>query len=440
MMSAPDLLLQEVADQVARDTGSTEISSPEENERAIFGIPFPSLSLCWFYGINVWVLGRILELFGQEGCCKSSMLFEMSRWHAAYNGVSTILENENKDAAVLANSIYETHEIRQRVRMHPTDTLQDWMKGVNHWTNRFDEKCKDPAIGYTFPFLLGLDSLTATADEEQLAKVKASGTTDRSFPIEALKMSSFFKGFPSRMRSRPWTFAATNHLKPGTDSAGRPKDNVPGGKAMKFMASVRVKMSKIGDVKSNSKNGVKIQLQLVKNSLAPGGRKLQVDMLWRNVEGEDGMFHQETYWDWDAATIWMLLEIHKTDKSLWNRIKEVVDFGEATQKRVYSKVLGIPKDKPVSWSVAGNMLEHRPDLLEKLYPLLMISRGRPFVPGTDFKVEVKKIIRETKPTAPPMPDRILIGNAYTGAADEDTEVVGSVADISAEPDDYEDDL
>jgi RecA/RadA recombinase len=437
-----DTLIDAIVAKVAQETGSDDIVSADDMDKRIVGIPFPSFALSYLFGMTVWVLGRITELFGQEGSCKSSFLFEIMRWHAAQEALITLVENENKDAAILMKSLLANPRFAKRVKSHPTNSLQDWQKAITFWTNQItDVQAKH---GKLFPYCLGLDSLTATADEETIDKINSTGNADRGFAIEAYKISKYCKTLPDRMRQKPWSFIATNHLKPGTDAAGRPQDNVPGGKAMKFMASLRVKMVRVKDVDTNQFGGVRIKFQIIKNSLAPSKRSIEAEMKWRSYEYSPGVFRQQTYWDWDQATIDILLHTQTFNKTLWKQIQDVVDLHPANQKTIWSKALGIPKTHPVKYSVAGNMLENRPDLLDQLYPLFMISRYCPYEPGVDFDKMLKRLEKgRNKPYYMAETDRALVGNSsvadnFEGDVDAAMDAVPNRQVSEAELKDYSD--
>lgn len=369
---------------IVAETGRDDILVASEVERRAVGIPLPSLSLAYLLASTVWPLARVSELYGQEGSLKSSLLFEIIRWHCLYDGYGIIGENENKLPEVLINSILGVQG--NRVRITETSTLQEWQRVLTNWTARISAESEKLYGAYVYPVVYGIDSLWGTMSEGALAKIDKEGHSSRAFPEEALLISSYMKTTVSRFRARPWSLIFTNHLKPGSDAAGRPQDNVPGGKAVKFHATTRLKMVKLRATETTTHGGVRVEITTIKNSNGPGRRKIEADMVWRCIPDPDnpGVFKQETYWDWDAATIDMLISFTKTSKTVWNNINKIVDLRPQAMRRVSSKALGIPHDKPISYSKAGALLEARRDLVYQLYSVLMVSQHKHYRSGESY--------------------------------------------------------
>ena len=61
-----------------------------------------------------------------------------------------------------------------------------------------------------------------------------------------------------------------------------------------------------------------------------------------------------------------------------------------TQKKAYSSELNIPKESPVGYRAIGAKLEQRPDLLDKLYPLLGIAIRPVWDQSVPFLVAVNR--------------------------------------------------
>jgi RecA/RadA recombinase len=194
---------------------------------------------------------------------------------------------------------------------------------------------------------------------------------------------------------RPIIFAATNHLKMFTDRNGYPQRNLPGGKSLKFMESLELELQRVGEIKTNTKTGLKIKIKAFKNCVGDSKRSIVVPFVWEYDDSDPtlglsvNMRQQWTMWDWCTASINLLLAIKAKDKARWEKIEEIVDIrpkrADSETSEVWSNVLGVASSEAVSRHILGCMLEERPDLLERLYRVLDIRQGRFFRAGMNYQ-------------------------------------------------------
>lgn len=408
-------IFSEMVDEVIKETGRADILGPDQAERAIVGLPYPSLALAYLYQNSVLPLGRVHQLVGEEGSCKSSYLYEWFRWNLIYGGMNVLFENENKGAPDMLNSIlgYNKNWIR-RTTIHPTNSSDDWQKGITFWIQAASKKFtgtkgepdptdiwdvelrrkRETGPGWIAPFMMGVDSFTATETEEVQEKIEKSGTGGRGFPVMALSIASYCRTLPAKLRNKPITIVGTNHQKPSQDYQGRPIVRIPGGKAIKFMETTRTEMTRGALYKANDGGGIRLKMRCMKNALGQTRREIEVDMLWKHLILEDGRHIQLTWWDWPSATIMMLVKYKTNYKSIWNQINEVVDLHPLPGRRIWSKELGFDGSaEAVSYSKLGMELEKRTDLVKKLYPILRIKERVAFRPGEDYRDTMAKAIR-----------------------------------------------
>lgn len=405
-----------MTESVIGDAGiNSGIVTSEQSEKMIVGIPMPSLAACFLFQHDVLTLGRNIMLIGLPGACKSALLTEFYRWVLLHKGQAIHCETENKDSPDLRNSLLN-YDVRLMRRMiyQPADTQEDWMAAIEKWVDaaekRFSKvirrkkskkkqgetadayrtrtapKRMDGNPGWIYPMIFGVDSLTATSSDATVQAIRDKGAPERRWPIEASKLSDWAKTLAGKMRGRPFILGSTNHLKPGQDERGMPKDNVPGGKAMRFMNSVELKMVKIGRIKTAACSGNMIKITCIKNALGQGDFSIVVALKWWWEIDANGNAVQRTVWDWDTATIDCLLAQKAVEASRWRDINEIVDLHAADggKRTIWSKTLGIPSSSPVRYAEAGKILESRRDIVEALYPLLHIKPRTKFTPGTDY--------------------------------------------------------
>lgn len=378
--------------KAADKLGRNDISIGTEAEALIVGLPLPALCLRYLYQSTVLPLSRIHHLTGEEGSCKSSYMYEMMRWHMVYGGGVAFMENENKDSPTLRHSILQWNErwIR-RIEKIPTRSLEEWQSALTHFlTIAKEQQDADGGPGRTVPIMFALDSLMSTGPEEEIKKILETGHASRNFALAALLISQYMKTMPNQIRDYPFSVVSTNHLKPSTDFQGRPTANIPGGKSVKFMETYEIEMKKAPspDIDLVDYGGLRVKFTSRKNSLGPSRKQIIAELLWWNdVDPTDGMMKQQTAWDWDSASISLIMSFKKAKgkMKIYNNIKDIVHIVVTNEGKRMAKCAQLNITEPVHFREIGAALERRPELLSQIYPQLGIATYGTFEPGTDYR-------------------------------------------------------
>jgi RecA/RadA recombinase len=354
------------------------------------GIPLPALALRYLFQITAIPLSRIVQLIGEEGSAKSAFLTEMARWVLLHDGLYFFAENENKDTRTLRSSLLSWEDkLIKRVVDQPTKYMEAWQM----FLTRSIESAKHLQMlktgpGRTIPILFGVDSLTGTASKATIDKVIAQGFASKSYADVAYLVAQWMRCTPELIGNFPFLFVATNHAKPAKDDMGNPIYNVPGGKGTKFMETFEFLLKRVGDLKKANTKGIRIRFKNMKNSLGPGRKTIEANMLWQIIPHGEG-FRQMTAWDWHTASIEML-QTFETEAKTRDAIKDVtgIRVTSVSKKLCYSDLLGAgDKSNPISYFQMSQILETRPDVLAKLYPVLHITPCVPFAPGHDYWIQ-----------------------------------------------------
>jgi RecA/RadA recombinase len=358
------------------------------------GLPLPALALRYMFQANIFPLGRVWQLAGLEGSCKSALLIELMRWHMLFGGGGFVAENENKDAEVLRHGVLEYNDdwISKRLAVIHTDSLNGWQavltQQIDVYAALMDKK---GGPGRTVPIAMGVDSLTATDTQANIDKVSKDGFASRGYSEQANLISRYMRSLVSRMRNYPFSVIGTNHMKPATDYLGRPTHNIPGGKAVPFMATFMIESTRITDIDTENYAGIRLGLKMAKNSMGPSRRWIEVEFLWWwGTDPETGLPRQNFYWDWDTASIEMLLAFEdriKGKKTLFKQIQAITGLEPIkSKKKAFSKVLGLPTEADaIPYRDFARLLESREDLMSQIYPLLGIAVYPYFKAGVDFR-------------------------------------------------------
>lgn len=391
-----DSMYGQMRETAKRELGRDDVTVSAESESRLVGLPLPSLAARFLFQSTVWPLSRIIQFAGPEGSCKTALLSELYRWHCVYGGGGVHCENENKDAAVLRNSILQYNPLwLSRINVIPTESLEEWQKALT--LNVFGFKALldvEGGPGRTVPLCMGVDSLTSTDTKRLIAQTAKDGYASLGYAEQANLISRYMRQFiVGALRGYPFTVAGTNHIKAAMSQGpvipGQPpKKNIPGGKAVPFMATFLCETERIKDISTKAYDGIRIKIKATKCSIGASRKAIELEMLWWwQHDGPGGEPRQHHVWDWDAAAIELLLKYAtmKNKQYMHDALMGVVDLHPSSGKKVWSQALGIPSGKPIDYRAAGALLEQRVDLLEQLYPILGIAKNYYFQPGLDYR-------------------------------------------------------
>jgi RecA/RadA recombinase len=413
---SPDAAMTAIVDKMSAESDGRKIMSSAEAEAMVCGIPLPCLVLRYLLQQDVLPLSRQVMIYGDPGSAKSALLSEFYRCFMINSGLPVHIENENKDGPDLRNSLlYADANFAKRIRVEQTNTQEEWMKAIQRWVStyeaqfakiegrkkkakkrddetaaEFKERTKrkvfSDKLGYIYPFIIGLDSLTATSSEGTQQKIKDEGAPTNRFQEEAKFLSDFGKRLPDLFRDKPAVLVTVNHRKDKVDSkTGFVGDRIPGGNAMRYMNSTEIRTERISNIDQADYGGIRVRLKIAKNSLGPTGLSAVVTFKWwYEKDPMTGLGVQRSGWDWDSATIDLLLDYGKKLASRRNAVRDVVDINPASARKVWSKTLGIPASKPVDFAKAGAMIEANPEILAGLHDVLHIKTRAKFVPGIEY--------------------------------------------------------
>lgn len=360
------------------------------------GIPMPALAPRYLFQRTCLPLSRTVMFSGEEGSGKSALLYEMMRWFLTHGGVVIFDENELKDAALMRGAVLQWNKKHLgRIQKYESTCIEEWQSFFTaNLTSAKKLQTAKGGIGKTVPILFCLDSLMSTDTRAVIKDVEDVGHTSQKFAYAAGLITKWSRTLPRAMKDFPFMFMATNHLKPGTDSMGRPKNTTPGGKSMKFCESAELEMVKFGDLNTEHEQGLQVKLTARKNSLGASRKTIMVNLLWHTTP--DGS--QYSAWDWHHASIALILSFEEVR---WrrNELYEACGIRVADQKKktAYSDILGVSKDNAVPFRQLSGILETRQDILNKLYAIMGILPCKAYEAGQDYaalKLEAKKLAEE----------------------------------------------
>lgn len=278
-----DFFKQEVEKDGVRVMSAGEIEDPNPNRSGSFNldydlvVPFPE--------------GRITEIFGPEGCCKTTLILEILG-QALLRGKKCLYVNMEKNLNLslmqtvrpLRPFLEEAIENMRAARYNETKPHPDcplWIVNARNGEQGLEAMRR---FSQMVPHgIAALDSIDAAQPEAVLAG-----------EIGEMKMGNLAKLMSDAMRKliadaeiNKVALLFVNQVRQKMTMYGDPNDT-PGGLAMKYYASQRIKLMKPGkddviqDTTDGEKIGIVIRYKIVKNKLAPDGNEGEFHILLKN--------------------------------------------------------------------------------------------------------------------------------------------------------------
>lgn len=389
-----------------RNNGRDDTLVADEADKVLIGLPLDALSKRYVFMNDCLILGRVIQIEGWQQQRKSTLLFELFRWHARqpFQGGGEYLLTEPRDQPDLRRAILGP-ELYGSVRLHQCRTTEAWQTCGVQFIKRLAKRYGD-AAACPFPVMLGLDSMAGVTHEAAYKKVWKDGHASVGFGIDANLNNTYFKAVFYDAADWPLTWVFTNHLRAGQDAMGNYVERTPGGVTIHFAVTWELKLRVIYDYNYASKVGKRVVIEVVKNSSGPrSGHRLEVDVL----HGFDDNGEQWMDWDWHGATTTLLLGYGQSKNPAWPSLKRQIDEivcledhggrgnhddEHAGDRRVSCPALGLTK---VHYDEAGRAIEENAPIREALDMLFGIRKRIPFRPGVPYNKQLQDARRAARP-------------------------------------------
>jgi hypothetical protein len=337
----------------------------KESDLYLTGILLKPLSLRWLFDSNVFPVSKLLRIYGEPRSQKSTLSYEFMRLFGdAGCEVLGYVENESgKYSPSMLKSILGKYEYL----ITNTATCEEAQMALNGMRKEFQRLCPDRDKLACFV----LDSLFGTSSEDKHKQLNKLDHTEKSYPVEANKWSSFLQTYTAELLGWPIAFIMTNHAKldiNDTRSFNGPGQRTPGGSAQHFHSAVDievmreanphqfVELSYEGKVTKQPHMRLKLFLKTNKSSIGSDNRRVQVNMLFWNDENNQ----QTTFFDWwgaDAVLFHAMVSGGDNAPIIGNRkaLRDVCDV-DVEGGLFTSKALGVKKVTPheFGWALQAN--------------------------------------------------------------------------------------
>lgn len=258
-----DKLLEDVLKQIEREYGKGSIMKLGERPAVdIEPIHSGSLLLDQALGIGGYPKGRIIEIYGPESSGKTTLALHAIAEVQKNGGRAAFIDAENAIDPIYARNLGV--DIEELILSQPDSGEQ----GLNIMNMLVDSGAVD---------LVVIDSVAALVPQAELDGEMG----DLQVGAQARMMSKAMRKLAGIMNHNECTAIFINQLREKVGVMYGNPETTPGGRALKFYASVRLDIRKTDVIKNGSDMiGNKVRVRVVKNKVAPPFKTATLEIIY----------------------------------------------------------------------------------------------------------------------------------------------------------------
>ncbi len=325
--------LDAVMSQIRKEFGEMSIMRLGDQEvKEIPVIPTGALSLDMALGVGGLPRGRIVECYGQESSGKTTLALHVVANAQKAGGVAAFIDAEHALDPGYA----------KKIGVDLDNLIVSQPNSGEEALTICEQLCKSGALD-----VIVVDSVAALTPQAEID----GNMGDSHMGLQARLMSQAMRKLTSVLAATKTLCIFTNQVREKIGVMFGNPETTPGGKALKFYASVRLQVQRIGAIKNTAGQvvGNRTRVKVVKNKVAPPFTEAEFDILYTCGISYEGSVL-------DAALARGIVEKRGSwlsfgDEQLAQGSLATIDYLKANPE-VTAKIVDLVKSTPVNPALA----------------------------------------------------------------------------------------